>query len=162
MIKLIVARSKNYVIGNEKNDLPWHIPEDMTYFKEMTKNQIVVMGRKTFDSLPFKNGLPNRENIVLSKSNIDLGENVKIYNDINLLIKNYKDKDIWVIGGAEIYKLFIDMDIVDEIYLTEVDCQVDGRNLPEFKFNVNQYSLNSKRESQNENYKYSFHLYKRN
>ena len=108
--ELIVAMSENYVIGHN-HQMPWHIPEDLKFFKRMTLNSIIVMGRKTFDSFP--NGpLPNRIHIVITKTP-DLyadKENV-IYcthEDATRAIDHYRTARmrVFIIGGAEIYKLF--------------------------------------------------------
>jgi dihydrofolate reductase len=102
--------SNNCVIG--RNDkIPWHIPEDLKFFKRMTLNSIIVMGRKTFDSFP--NGpLPNRVHIVITKTP-DLyadKENVTYctYEDATRAIDHYRTagEKVFIIGGAEIYKLF--------------------------------------------------------
>ena len=117
-IKMIAAVGKNLELGY-KNDLIWHFKEDMKFFKEKTLNHVVVMGNNTYLSLP--KTLSNRTNIVLSKTRCDFPSDVILYNDINLFLDDYKDKDIdiFVIGGATIYKLFLKY--ADELYLTEID-----------------------------------------
>jgi dihydrofolate reductase len=109
----IVAISQNGVIGNN-NRIPWNLPEDLQYFKKITNNSIVIMGRKTFDSLP--NGpLPNRLNIVLSRKPSTL-ENLPanvIFTDpdhvLEIIQRNRSENQkVFVIGGNEIYKLFFD------------------------------------------------------
>jgi dihydrofolate reductase len=108
--ELIVAMSENYVIGHN-HQMPWHIPEDLKFFKRMTLNSIIVMGRKTFDSFP--NGpLPNRVHVVITKTP-DLyadKENVTYctYEDATRAIDHYRTtrNRVFIIGGAEIYKLF--------------------------------------------------------
>lgn len=116
-IKMILATDLNGCIGY-KNELVFKAKKDLKRFKELTTNNIVVMGRKTYESLGSK-PLPNRINIVLSKTLND--NNVQVYNNIDKMLSDmiefYPDKTIWIIGGAEIYKQFIN--IVDEIYLTQ-------------------------------------------
>jgi dihydrofolate reductase len=110
--ELIAAMSDDYVIGYN-HQMPWHIPEDLKFFKRMTLNSIIVMGRKTFDSFP--NGpLPNRIHLVITKTP-DLyadKENVVYcrYEDVTRAIDHYRtaSKKVFIIGGAEIYKLFLD------------------------------------------------------
>ncbi len=110
--ELIAAMSEDYVIGYN-HQMPWHIPEDLKFFKRMTLNSIIVMGRKTFDSFP--NGpLPNRIHLVITKTP-DLyadKENVIYctYEDATRAIDHYRtaSKKVFIIGGAEIYKLFLD------------------------------------------------------
>ena len=103
-IHLIWAQDENGGIG-KNGQLPWHISEDLKNFKKITSNSTIIMGRKTWDSLPIK-PLPNRENIVLSKS---LHHNIQTYKSYEeclneLQIKNVKK--IFIIGGRSIYKLF--------------------------------------------------------
>jgi dihydrofolate reductase len=123
-VECIVAMSKNGVIGNN-NKIPWHIPEDLQYFKRITQNSVVIMGRKTFESLP-KRPLPNRINIVLTNHEIvSYDENVIYTNMENIFQKlaSY-NKPIFVIGGAEIYKLFIHK--CSKLYVTIVEDIYEG------------------------------------
>lgn len=123
MIKLIVAVDNNFGIGY-KNDLLFKIPEDLKRFKKLTKGHYVVMGRKTFESLP--NPLPERTNVVITR-NINYKpehHSVIVECDITKIINHYlqtgeQSKDIWVIGGAEIYKAFLPY--ADEIQLTMIN-----------------------------------------
>jgi dihydrofolate reductase len=130
MINIIVAMTKDQGIGYN-NKLPWYIPDDLKRFKKLTSNSVIVMGRKTWDSLPIK-PLPNRKNIILSRDNISRdnitrdkylneneNENILFINDLNL-INNIKS-DIWIIGGSEIYKLALDQLHIDNIYVTEIN-----------------------------------------
>lgn len=116
-IKMILATDLNGCIGYN-NELVFKAKKDLKRFKELTTNNIVVMGSKTYESLGLK-PLTNRINIVLSRKLLD--NNVHIYSDIDTMlsdiIKFYPDKTIWIIGGAEIYKQFIN--IVDEVHLTQ-------------------------------------------
>jgi dihydrofolate reductase len=112
--ELIVAMSKNGVIGNN-NKLPWYIPEDLVNFSELTKGHIIIMGRKTFESLP--NGpLKNRLNVVLSRTiynnNNNFDENVLFttMDYLNTILKLHQkhNQKIFIIGGSEIYNIFIE------------------------------------------------------
>jgi dihydrofolate reductase len=121
-IHLIWAQDKNGGIG-KKGKLPWHIPEDLKNFKKITLNSTIVMGRKTWETLPIK-PLPERRNIVLSSNSIAEVEN---YNSIENCIKIlHKDnlKKMFVIGGAEIYQHFIHQS--DELHITFVDTKTEG------------------------------------
>ncbi len=115
-IVLVVARADNGVIGND-GKLPWHIPEDLKHFKALTMGKPMVMGRKTFESLPGL--LPGRRHIVLTR---DIGwraEGAEVAHDIDEAIRLVGDaSEIAVIGGAEIYRLFLPR--TDRIELTEV------------------------------------------
>lgn len=122
-INMIVAVDSNGGIGKD-NKLLWHIPGDLKRFKEITTGKTVVMGRKTFESLPFKNGLPNRKNIVLTRTPKESTENVTYINDINIVLNDNSKEEIFIIGGAEIYKLF--MPYCNKLYLTQVFTETDA------------------------------------
>jgi dihydrofolate reductase len=116
MITIIAAMGLNRAIG-ENNKLLWDLPRDMSYFKEKTKNKIIVMGRKTFDSIGYP--LPNRKNIVLTKNKNFIFDGIFIYNSVEDILNLTKDNDLMVIGGSEIYKLFLPF--ANNILLTLVD-----------------------------------------
>ena len=124
-IKLICAISKNNVIGNE-NKLPWSISEDLKRFKELTSNNWIVMGRKTFDSIG--RPLPNRKNIVLSKNKSLIIDSVEVFDSpadvIDYHKKNSEQKDLFVIGGTYIYELFFEY--CEYLYITFVDKEYLG------------------------------------
>lgn len=124
-INVIFAMDHNKAIG-KNNLLPWHIPEDLERFRTLTSGQIVVMGKKTWDSLPrpFK-PLPNRTNVVISRGiPVDV-ENVYTLTSIPYFLERVKedpifaDKDIWFIGGKRIIEEAIK--IADNVYITIVD-----------------------------------------
>ena len=103
-IHLIWAQDKNKGIG-ANGKLPWHVPEDLQNFKKITTNSVVIMGRKTWDSLPIK-PLPNRRNIVLSKTK---QKNVETFNSWEMCIEKLKlekTNKIFIIGGRSIYNIF--------------------------------------------------------
>ena len=123
MVKMILCVDLNGSIGKD-NDLLFKMKEDMAFFKEQTKNNIVVMGYNTWLSLNEKE-LPNRKNIVLTNENI---LNVETSNDIFKTISRYEkeDKDIYIIGGAYVYNECLKLKIVDEIFITIVPTVVEG------------------------------------
>jgi dihydrofolate reductase len=124
MISIIVAIGKNNVIG-KNNKLLWNLPDDLRRFKELTTNNVVVMGKNTYYSLPSSKALKNRINIVFSKSeNIKDVEVVTSIDEAFSKFDKYQDKEIFIIGGESIYNMFID--IVDKIYLTIVGSDLDG------------------------------------
>ena len=106
-INLIYASSKNGVIGRD-NSMPWHLPEDLEHFKECTQGAPVIMGRKTWESLPTKfRPLPNRINIVISRSENWAEEGAIHASSIEDALekaKTFKTEHIWIIGGAQIYE----------------------------------------------------------
>ena len=134
MFSLIVAVGKNNEIG-KNNQLLWHIPEDLKNFKKITTGKTVIMGRNTYKSIG--RALPNRTNIVLSRNFLETDEKVKedkkkyenettkleFYDDFQKVIEKYKDlkEEIFIIGGGEIYKKSLEMEIVKRIYMSRVD-----------------------------------------
>lgn len=124
MLSIIVAISDNNVIGKD-NKLLWHIPEDMKRFKRLTTGHVIIMGRKTFESLP--NILPNRKHIVLTRDTSYKvnNENVEIVNDIEGIEKYINDKEEhFVIGGAIIYSQLLKKS--SKIYMTKVHKVYEG------------------------------------
>lgn len=137
MIKIIAAMTPSRVIGN-RGKLPWArkaVPGEMAWFREATIGQTVVMGRKTWDSFPdaFK-PLPNRDNIVVSKS---LGDNSLHGATVAHTLQQAFDmalveKDVWIIGGAKVYEEALSFS--DELYLTFLDKEFEGDTyFPEFE-----------------------------
>ena len=122
MISLIVAHSKNNVIGKD-GQLPWHISDDLKRFKELTTGHPIIMGRKTFESIG--RALPNRRNIVVSRQNDFHAENITVVGDIRNAINLVEDEDeAFIIGGGEIYKQ--SLKFADKVYVTYVDEETDG------------------------------------
>ena len=122
MLGLIVAKSKNNVIGKD-NDIPWDIPGEQTQFKELTTYNTVIMGRKTFESLG-SNPLKNRENIVITRSGNYDGENLKTARSLAEAISIAQSENIYIIGGASLYEEAIPL--VDIMYITEINLVVEG------------------------------------
>ena len=126
--ELIVAMSKNGVIGSN-NKLPWHIPEDLRYFKAITMNSIIIMGRKTFESLP-TGPLLHRVHIVITRNpssyvNADRVKYCSYADAINIIERERVIRQkVFVIGGAEIYSLFFQRCV--KLHLTVVDVEVNG------------------------------------
>ena len=117
MLNLIVAKAKDNAIG-KNGKIPWNIPEELQYFKEITVNSVVIMGRKTYESIGHP--LSQRINIVISNTKKYSGENLYIVSSLNdaLELANRYDKEVFIIGGERLYKET--MDIVDRMYITEV------------------------------------------
>lgn len=120
-MNLIVACDRNFAIGNN-GKLLCNLPEDMRNFKDKTSGKVVIMGRKTAESLPNKKPLKNRRNIILTRNKEKLLPDFEYANGLaNLLtlLANEKDEDVWVIGGGEIYKLLLPY--CNTLYITEID-----------------------------------------
>ena len=120
-ITIVLARAINGVIGKD-NALPWHIPGDLRRFKQLTMGSAMIMGRKTFDSLP--GILPGRQHIVMTRDAGWSVEGVDVAHDLDSAIAAAGKTPISVIGGAAIFELF--EPIADKIELTEVIAEVDG------------------------------------
>jgi len=137
-IAAIVAMDEGRLIGN-KGALPWHVPEDLAHFRSLTSGQVVVMGRKTWDSLPAKfKPLPGRTNIVISRegSSLALPEGVFRAHSpaeaITVAQSVAGGRKIWIIGGAEIYRSTLSL--CGEVHLTRINGRHEGDAwLPEFE-----------------------------
>ncbi|HLS61684.1 MAG TPA: dihydrofolate reductase [Virgibacillus sp.] len=131
MISLLVAMDRNRVIGFE-NEMPWHLPKDLAYFKEKTIGNSIIMGRKTFDSIG--RVLPKRNNIVLTRSKDEFPEGVTVINDVELIQQwaaAYPDEEYFVIGGGDLFEQILPY--ADRMYITEIDEAFKGDTyFPEF------------------------------
>ncbi len=124
-LSLVAGIASNNCIG-VGGHLPWHIPEDLKHFREVTTGKTVLMGRKTWESLPEKfRPLPNRLNIVITRqTDYVVPEKVEVFATIEAAIAAHPNEEIMVIGGAEIYRQTIDL--ADTLYMTLVDQAIDG------------------------------------
>jgi len=123
MISIVVAHSSNRVIGR-RGHLPWHLPSDLRRFKELTTGHAVVMGRRTFESLPehFR-PLPNRRNLILSSDLTFGAPGAEVLGDLCSALKRCRH-DCFVIGGGQTY---VDaLPLADRVYATEIDEEVQG------------------------------------
>ncbi len=123
-ISIIVACSKNWVIGKE-NELPWRLSADLKRFKRLTMGKPIVMGRKTF--LSIGKILPHRENIILSRDPLFKVEGATTFTSLGAALQYLRDKgtlECMIIGGAKLYHETYPM--VDKIYLTQVDAMIEG------------------------------------
>ncbi|MBE6412232.1 MAG: dihydrofolate reductase [Opitutales bacterium] len=137
----IVAIAENGVIGNGL-EIPWHISEDFKHFKRTTTGGIIVMGRRTWESLGSK-PLPNRENVVITScpekilqqaQEKGVAENVRAYSSLDSAIDTYKndDRNLWIIGGAKLYESALDK--CDEMLVSHVKMSPQGDIFfPQFK-----------------------------
>ena len=161
MINIIVAASTNMVIGKD-NDLPWHLPTDMKHFKDITKGHIVVMGRKCWESIPEKyRPLPNRENLVVTRNKDYKAEGAEVHTDYTKLLESYKesDKELFVIGGADLYKEAFAY--VDKLFFTQIYSNVEGDTYLE-GLDVKEWELTDSDKILEENgLKFRFEVYKK-
>lgn len=140
MLNLILACDDNWCIGNTKtNDLPWpKIPEDLKLFARLTKENCVVMGRKTWESIPIQyrplqrrvNGIisSNKEWLCEQEKNYDKVIGISSLDDLPLLTYKHPFKEVFIIGGGSIYKAISDnnFDMIDKIYISHIYGQYDG------------------------------------
>lgn len=127
-LAIIVAQAKNRVIGIN-NKLPWHLPEDLRYFKQVTMGKPIIMGRKTFESIG--RSLPGRTNIVITRQNDYAPDGVKVVDSLEAAYELAESiglingiDEAMVIGGAQIYASALPK--ADRLYLTQVDAEIDG------------------------------------
>lgn len=134
-IILVAAVAENRVIGVD-GEMPWHLPEDLAHFKETTMGHPVIMGRRTYESIESTLGgpLPGRTNVVLSRSNPEVPEEVYVVESIDEAISIVSDMGVdrcFVVGGATIYEQFLPF--ADRLVLTELEASYEGDTFfPEF------------------------------
>lgn len=171
ILSAIAAMARNRVIGVD-NKLPWHIPEDLKFFKEKTKSRVMIMGRKTFDSLLVQmkgKPLPGRFHIVITRNEgyrfedplVQVVPNMKIALELaHMLVDKYEAKfgnEVFVIGGGQIYQE--SLDILNKIYLTVIEKDFVGdAKFPEFS--ERDFKLTHK-DDRTEPIPFSFRTYER-
>lgn len=159
MLSIIVAKAKNNVIGKE-NKLLWHLPEDLKKFKELTSGHVIIMGRKTFESLG--KVLPDRKHVIFT-NNPDFkvnDENVEVVHSM-LQIQEYieNEEENFVIGGAMIYNLL--MPYVKKMYVTEIDKEFEGDAFfPKINLDVWK-EVSREKGTEDDEMKYDFVIYER-
>ncbi|MFZ9961897.1 MAG: dihydrofolate reductase [Burkholderiales bacterium] len=151
-ITIIVAKSNNGIIGKD-GDLPWRLPEDLKRFKRLTTGNIVVMGRKTYDSIG--RPLPNRKNIVISRNTSLKIEGVEVEHDLIDVLKRNQEENVYVIGGGQIY---VDaLPLTEKLEITEVDVELVGdTSFPEIDSSQWKEIFREKRVDLESNLTYSF------
>ncbi len=162
-IVLIAAFAQNRVVGIN-NTLPWHLPEDLKYFKRTTSGKAIIMGRKTYDSIG--RPLPNRTNIVISRNRDFQAEGVRVVTSLEAAIELAKEvnyindvQEVMIIGGASIYEAALP--IADRLYLTHVHAEIEGdAYFPEVNFKQwVEVSREDYQASDKNPYDYSFVVY---
>ncbi len=150
-IIIIVAVAKNNVIGKD-NKIPWHISDDFKHFKELTLNHPIIMGKNTYLSLP-KRPLPERENIILTFQDDPFNEQgITIKHSLKDALEYTENKDVYIIGGASVYKQAIEL--ATKLEITSIDKEYDGDTFfPEISLDIWKLIKEDKREG------YSFQTY---
>lgn len=132
-LTIVVARAANGCIGKD-GKLPWNIPEDLRHFREYTRGKTVLMGRKTWESLPpTRRPLPDRKNVVVSRDPSFQAPGAVVFHDLQEAIQTLKDsaEEVCVIGGAELFRQCFPL--VDKMELTEIHATYEGDTFfPEF------------------------------
>ena len=160
MLSIIVAKAKNNIIGKD-NKIIWNLPEDLKRFRELTTGHVIIMGRKTFESLG--KALPDRKSIVFTQ-NPDFkvkDENVQVVHSM-LEIQEYieNDEENFVIGGAMIYNLL--MQYVTKMYVTQIDKEFDGDAFfPRINPDIWEETEREKHHDEGQNISYDFVTYVR-
>jgi len=160
MISIIVTASENNVIGHD-NNLLWKLPADMAYFKKQTMGNTVIMGRKTWESIPEKyRPLEDRVNIVISRQKDYVTKGAIVVDSLTKAMKKASnDKNTFIIGGGEIYKE--SLKFVNKVYMTRVHTTIEGdTTFPELNGWDIESELNIKQDVKNE-YDMSFQVLKR-
>lgn len=164
-LAVIVAAAENGIIGRN-NALPWHLPEDLRYFKRTTMGKPIVMGRKTYESIG--RPLPGRTNIVITRSLGWGAEGVSVVHSLDEALSLAQDvaltegaTELMVIGGAEIYDTALPL--ADRLYLTEVHANVEGdARLPQVDWTAwREVSRERHKASEDNPYDYSFAVFER-
>jgi dihydrofolate reductase len=159
LITIIVAAAENNVIGNE-NKLIWHLSDDLKRFKDLTKGHHVIMGRKTFESMP--KALPNRINVIITRKKDYVAENAIVVNSLEEALKvSSDDPQPFIIGGGEIYKM--SMNISDRVELTRVHHNFDGdAYFPEIDSKIwCEINRTEKKKDDKHKYDYTFITYEK-
>lgn len=134
-ISMIAAIGKNRELG-KNNDLIWHFKEDMKFFREITTGNTVLMGRKTFESLP--HALPNRRNVVITTNKDYVAEGAEVVTSIEEALEATKNENVFVIGGGKIYSELLKY--ADKLYLTEIDAECESADVFFPKFDKNLFT----------------------
>ena len=125
-IKLIWAQTRTGIIG-DGGTMPWHVPEDLAYFSAQTTGHPVLMGRRTWESLPERfRPLSGRENLVLTSDAAYEAPGAQIVTDLDAVLADFADRsdDLWVMGGGQLYRATIDR--AAELHVTEIDLGLSG------------------------------------
>ncbi len=164
-VSIIVAVDKNNCIG-KGNEIPWHLPADLKYFKEVTTPNHVIMGRKCFESIPEKfRPLPNRVNIVITRQEHYKAKGAIVVHSLEeafVIAEMNGEEEAFVIGGGEIYKLA--MSKASALYVTRVETEVEDGEIyfPEIDFANWQLVFSDKHQKDEKNkFDYTFEIYDR-
>lgn len=143
MISLLVAMDENHVIGHH-NDLPWHLPRDLRFFKQLTTGHTIIMGRKTYESIG--RPLPDRRNVVLTRQQVTFPEGIEVIRDLQTLYdwqEENPEEEFFVIGGGDIFNQVLSH--ADRMYITLIKHTFKGDTFFP-KFNEAEWTLTHKKK----------------
>jgi dihydrofolate reductase len=115
-ISFIFAMDQKRAIGKD-NQLPWHLPADLNFFKTVTTGHSILMGRKTYDSIG--KPLPRRRNVIITQNAEFTAEGCDVIHSVDEVLEQYRDEELFVIGGAEVFHLFLPH--VNRMYITQIE-----------------------------------------
>jgi dihydrofolate reductase len=160
LISIITAMDKNGLIGRGST-LPWHLPNDLLYFKRLTEGKIVIMGKTTYESIG--KPLPNRINIILSRDTSYRADGCYVYNSLESILYEYqnfsdKSEEVFIIGGSEVYRQFLPY--TDKLYITEIDHEFEGdKYFPEINWDEWRIVQSEQIKDEQNPYNYYFNVY---
>ena len=153
-ISIIVAMAKDRVIGKD-NEMPWHLPADLQYFRKMTSGKPIIMGRKTYESIG--RPLPKRHNIIISRNSEYKVEGCDVVSSLDAALEVAGDvEEIFIIGGGFLYEQTIDA--ADKLYLTFIDLEIEGDTFfPEYEYlNIKKIASEAHQKDEKNPYDYEF------
>ncbi|WP_261302402.1 dihydrofolate reductase [Paenibacillus andongensis] len=157
-ISFIFAMDRNRAIGLN-NKLPWHLPGDLKFFKTVTMGHPILMGRKTYDSIG--KPLPGRRNVILTQNSEFEAEGCEVIHTVQEAVDAFRDQELFVIGGAEIFRLFASA--VDKMYITHIEHEFEADTFMT-ELDLSEWTLvSSEQGERNEKnpYEYYFRIYQR-
>jgi dihydrofolate reductase len=157
-ISFIFAMDRNRAIG-VNNTLPWHLPGDLKFFKSVTMGHPILMGRKTYESIG--KPLPGRRNIILTQNPEFQAEGCEVIHSVQEAVDEFHDQELFVIGGAEIFRLFTS--VVDRMYITHIEHEFEADTFMT-ELDLSEWTLvSSEQGERNEKnpYEYYFRIYQR-
>ena len=165
IVSLIVAKAKNNAIGKD-NNLLWHFPADMKFFRETTTGHCIITGRKNYESIPDKfRPLVNRTNIVVTRNPEFNEQAIIVCHSIEEAIKKAKElgeTEVFIIGGGQIYKEALTKGLIDKMYITHVHQNFDGDTFfPEKTNEWKKISETNHPKDEKHRYSYSFAVYEK-
>jgi dihydrofolate reductase len=160
ILSMIVAHADNRIIGKD-NDMPWHLPADLAYFKKTTLGKPIIMGRKTYESIG--RALPGRKNIVISRNEAFSADGIEVVKSVEQALELVEDSDeVMVIGGGAIYAHCLPQ--ANRLYVTHIDASIDGdTQFPEYKEDNAWREVSSEKRAPDDKNKYAldFCIYQR-